>query len=161
MAKKLLKYINSYRDASGVMRHYFRKRGISQRIPLPGEPGSREFMAAYQMALEATDKPVIVGAGRDPAGSFGTLLTMYYQSVAFKDLQPQTQKNFRFILERFRSRPIIKGEALTFGHVQVKDFRRAHIAKVMDGMAETPGAARNLRNRLRRVLTFTIERELI
>jgi hypothetical protein len=49
MAKIKLKYVNGFsnRDRkSQRVRYYFRRRGM-QAIPLPGMPGSEEFMAAY------------------------------------------------------------------------------------------------------------------
>ena len=48
MAKIKLKYVNGFsnRDRkSQRVRYYFRRRGM-QSIPLPGIPGSEEFMAA-------------------------------------------------------------------------------------------------------------------
>lgn len=53
MAKIKLKYINGFsnRDRkSQRVRYYFRRRGM-KAIPLPGTPGSEEFMAAYSAAL--------------------------------------------------------------------------------------------------------------
>jgi hypothetical protein len=53
LARIRLKYVNSFANPdrkNGAVRHYFRKRGMKD-IPLPGVPGSEEFMAAYQMAL--------------------------------------------------------------------------------------------------------------
>jgi len=46
-----LKYVESFRSASGIY-HYFRRRG-SPHIRLPGLVGSAEFMAAYAAALSA------------------------------------------------------------------------------------------------------------
>jgi hypothetical protein len=49
---KTLRYVQSFVDRkSGTVYHYFRRPGY-KRVPLPGLPGSREFMAAYQDALE-------------------------------------------------------------------------------------------------------------
>ena len=47
-----LRYVQAFVDRkTGVAFHYFRRRGFP-RVRLPGLPGSREFMAAYQDALE-------------------------------------------------------------------------------------------------------------
>ncbi len=49
MARIKLKYVNGFanRDRKGNrVRHYFRRRG-QKAVPLPGLPGSDEFMAAY------------------------------------------------------------------------------------------------------------------
>jgi hypothetical protein len=44
-----LKNIDRFIDRHGKLRNYYRK-GKGQRIALPGEPGSPEFMLAYQTA---------------------------------------------------------------------------------------------------------------
>ena len=44
-----LPYVQEYRDRHGKIRRYFRRPG-SRRIPLPGRPGSKEFMTAYNAA---------------------------------------------------------------------------------------------------------------
>lgn len=46
MAKIDLPYVQVFKDRHGKLRHYYR-RGRFPRIPLPGVPGSEEFMAAY------------------------------------------------------------------------------------------------------------------
>jgi hypothetical protein len=42
-----LKYVHAFKDRHGKPRHYFRRPG-QKRVPLPGLPGSAEFIAAYQ-----------------------------------------------------------------------------------------------------------------
>lgn len=48
-----MKYVKSYRDRHGRMRHYFYRLGKPQ-VPLPGDPASAEFLAAYNAALAAS-----------------------------------------------------------------------------------------------------------
>lgn len=48
-------FVKTYRDATGVIRHYFRKKGHPS-VALPSEFGSQEFIAAYQKLLP-TDAP--------------------------------------------------------------------------------------------------------
>jgi len=48
-----LKYLKVYRDRHGNVRRYFRRRG-QKDLPLKGEPGTPEFMLAYQAATGAT-----------------------------------------------------------------------------------------------------------
>ena len=55
MARIKLKYVNAFanrRRKNERVRYYFRRRGF-KAIPLPGLPGSEEFMTAYQMVLAA------------------------------------------------------------------------------------------------------------
>ena len=56
MTKIRLKYVNEYRDRHGRVRRYFRRPGC-RAIPLPGLPGSIEFMTAYEAALAIVSPP--------------------------------------------------------------------------------------------------------
>ncbi len=71
MTRIRLRYVKEYLDQTGVVRRYFR-RGKAKEIPLPGEPGSREFMAAYQAALEqhSAPPPKPIGASRRSLGQW-------------------------------------------------------------------------------------------
>src|SRR5258708_9386015 len=56
MTRIKLRYVNEFVDQDGKVRRYFRRRG-RRAIPLPGLPGSIEFMAAYQAALAVVSPP--------------------------------------------------------------------------------------------------------
>jgi hypothetical protein len=59
-----LKFVKSYVDRHGRVRHYIRRPG-HKLVPLPGIPGSDEFMAAYASVLEAAPKATTeIGASR-------------------------------------------------------------------------------------------------
>jgi hypothetical protein len=51
-----LRYVNEYKDRHGKVRRYFRRPG-EPNVPLPGIPGSAEFLAAYAAALAKAPKP--------------------------------------------------------------------------------------------------------
>jgi len=48
-----MRYVQKFKDRHGKWRHYFRRKGYG-RIPLPGQPGSDDFMVAYQSAIAST-----------------------------------------------------------------------------------------------------------
>ena len=55
MTKIRVRFVQAFVERrTGKVYYYFRRRGLP-RIPLPGLPGSAEFMAAYQEALAAED----------------------------------------------------------------------------------------------------------
>src|SRR5690349_13681096 len=97
-----LRYIHEYKDRHGKLRRYFRRTGF-KRVPLPGAPGSSEFMDAYNVALlgETARRPAI-GASRTTPGTVNAAVVAYYGSVSFINLAPETQRTRRNILERFR-----------------------------------------------------------
>jgi integrase len=99
---KPFRYVQSFVDRkTGAVFHYFRQRGYP-RIRLPGVPGSREFMEAYQRALDSQQMPI--GASRTKAGSVSAAIIGYYDSTMFfGSLAPSTQAIRRQVLERFRA----------------------------------------------------------
>jgi hypothetical protein len=52
MTRLKLPFIKEYQDRHGRVRRYVRRRG-RPNVPLPGVPGSAEFMAAYEAAIDA------------------------------------------------------------------------------------------------------------
>ena len=96
MAQIKLKYVNGFcnRDRkSQRVRYYFRRRG-AQAIPLPGLPGSEEFMAAYHAALATLpDKSSEIGASRTSPGTINALVVAYYKSASWNNLAPDTRKS--------------------------------------------------------------------
>ena len=86
MARIKLKYVNAFanRDRKDKrVRYYFRRRG-SKAIPLPGLPGSEEFMAAYAAALAGLPD-VEIGASRTLPGTINALVVSYYGSDEWHD----------------------------------------------------------------------------
>ena len=144
MAKLPLKYVVVDVDRHGKVRRYFRRKG-KPKIPLPGLPGSAEFMAAYQLALEGKlegkDKP-----GKAPDGSFRELVEEFYRSSQFKRLHVRSQRVRMGILERFMS---TGAEVLPYGR-----FEARHLVRFMDDLQDTPGAANNLLKALRHLFRF-------
>jgi integrase len=108
LARLRLRYVNSFANTkrkNAKVRRYFRKRGM-KTVPLPGLPGSEEFMAAYQVELAGSDaaKPEI-GARRTLPGTIDALVVSYYKSDEWLNhLEEETRKTRRRIIERFRER---------------------------------------------------------
>src|SRR5260221_14486420 len=86
-----LKFVHQWvdkRQGGAKARYYFRRPGF-KRMPLPGLPGSDEFMEAYKAALagQALPRPMI-GASRTKAGSVAALVVSYFSSAQFLALAP-------------------------------------------------------------------------
>jgi hypothetical protein len=119
-----LKHVNSFRGRDGVVRHYFRKRG-HKAVPLPGLPGSEQFMASYAMALAGIgDAPKAeIGEARTAPGTINALIVSYYRSDHWRhELDEETRKTRRRIIERFRAR---------HGEKRVRLLRREHVVKTL------------------------------
>lgn len=61
-----LKYIHSYTDRHGQVRHYFRRRGCP-KVALPGTIGSAGFMKAYRDAMAGAPPVTIPARPRKPS----------------------------------------------------------------------------------------------
>jgi site-specific recombinase XerD len=143
MAVVRIPYVNTYSDRHGKVRHYFRKRG-HKAVPLPGIPGSAEFMAAYQDALGG----MALRGPRQGPGSVGALIFDYLRSPAFTNLKPASQQAYRIVLDRFGT---------MHGHRMVHDMPRSKVAAYVHEIGtDRPGMANLTRKVLRRLLGHAV-----
>lgn len=148
MTRLVLHYVHEFKDRHGKVRRYFRRPGF-KRLPLPGLPGSEEFMTAYQAALSGEAAPRIeIGASRTKPGSVSALIARFYRSAQFAGLAKSTQATYRGIFERFRA---------AHGDKRVALLGRDHIRRILEAKAGTPAAANNWLRMVRLLLDFAIE----
>ena len=142
-----LKYLKVYRDRHGTVRRYFRRRG-QKDLPLKGDPGTTEFMLAYQAAF-GTRAPAV---DETKAGTFARLIADYYRSAAFTNLKPSSQKLYRLVLDRIAER---------HGHRLVRDARRSDARKMVEEIgAAKPAMANITRAVLRLLMQYAVDAEL-
>ncbi len=148
MTKMLLPYIHEFPDRHGKMRRYVRRRGF-KRVPLPGSPGSEEFMEAYHRALDDKTAPRIeIGAAKVVAGTISDLVVRWYGSPEFAGLKDSTKATYRSIVEPFRAE---------HGDKRVATLGREHIKAMLAKKAATPTAANNWLKRMRQLMAFAID----
>jgi len=144
MTRIRLEYVHEYLDRHDKPRRYFRRPGF-KRIPLPGAPGSDEFMSAYQLALAGQPPRIEIGAGRTRPGTVNAAIVGYYSSVAFRSLALGTQKLQRSILEQFRAE---------HGDKRIALLPREFIVRTLG--RRSPSVGRNWLKTLRALLQFFI-----
>jgi integrase len=144
MTRIKLPYIHEFIGRHGEIRRYFRRHG--KRVPLPGLPGSEEFMEAYKAAMQ--HQPV--AANRTKPGSVDAAIVGYYTSLEFRALAPGTQGARRAILERFRE---------SNGQKSIATLPPKWIAMTLSKMK--PAAARNWLKALRGLTQFCVAQEFI
>jgi integrase len=146
-----LKYVHQWvdkRHGGAKARYYFRKPGV-KRMPLPGLPGSAEFMQAYQEALAGQESPrPMIGASRSKAGSLSALIASYYGSPQFLTLRPSSRATYRSIAECVRAEHGDKPVAL---------LTRKHIVAMLAKKVETPAAANNWLRTMKILMAFAVE----
>lgn len=147
MATIELPYVQRFRDRHGRWRSYYRRPGfLRATLPDPAEPG---FMAAYEAAGRDPLPARTEGAGaeRTGPGSIAALIVAYYQTAEWSDLRESTKRGYRNLLDRFREK---------HGTKSARTVETRHLEAIFQGMAPTPGAARNLRKRLCRVFRLAV-----
>ena len=145
---KHLPYVQALRDRHGHWRYYYRRHGY-MRVTLPGEPGSPEFMAAYQAASVATPLGMValpIGEKRALPGSVSRAIAGYYQHNSFThELAAETQKSRRNILEGFRRH---------YGDMPLNKLKRGHVELLLGN--KTPNMQRNWLKTLRGLMKFAV-----
>ena len=148
MANIRPRYVKAYVDRHDKVRHYVRRPG-HKLVPLPGLPGSPEFMRAYETALEAAPKPTTeIGAARTRAGSISAMIVGYLGSADFHNLAPASQQQYRRIVEGLRHE---------YGNLPISTLQRKHVVQMIDANAKAPGAARILLRTLRSLVAYAIK----
>ena len=147
MAHIKLKYVNAFANRGRKdkrVRYYFRRRG-GKAMPLPGLPGSEEFMAAYAAALAGLPH-VEIGASRTLPGTINALVVNYYGSDDWQKLAADTRKNRRRVIERFRAE---------HGDKRVALLQREHILGMLAAI-ERPSAKRHWLKAIRGLLRAAV-----
>ena len=121
-----LRYVHGFVDRTGRARFYFRHRG--KRWPLPGQPGSAEFVARYDELLRqcmASTRASNVAFG---PGTVGFIIEKYIASGDFTSKAPATIRVYRKILDRLKE---ICGGAL------IADLHERHVREIRKRFTST------------------------
>ena len=143
MIKITFPHVHSY-TKGGKRYHYFRKGRV--RIRLPGQPGSAEFMAAYEAAK--LSKPPAIGESRTVAGTMNALAAQWYQTPEFLRLAPASKKNYKRHVEGFLAKHGKHPVALAEPH---------HLREIIARFQHIPSQANALRNVLRQLFQYAFD----
>jgi integrase len=135
-----------YRNGGAMARFYFRRGG--KRVPLPGLPGSPEFMEAYGTALAGKIEASTIGARHTKPGSMAALIALYLASPKFLAKAPGTQAAYRYTLERMR---------VEHGDKDVADLERRHIEAMLARKLRTPTAANFWLSRVNVLMSLAVK----
>jgi len=147
VTKIRLPYIQEFTDRAGKVRRYLRRPGY-KRLPLPGTPGSQQFMAAYETGLAEREKP----RHKYDDGTIGALVVGFYCSSLFTSLKPSSQRLYRIVLDKFRQED---------GHRLVRDMPRRVARRIIEEIGDTRPSMANLTTSIMRCLfTYAVDLEL-
>lgn len=146
-----LKHVTVRRNRDGSLRYYFRRRGQAL-APLPNDPTTPDFMAAYQ-ALLAPAPPV-----REK--SLAWLADRYMDSPAFTSKSSATRTaRKRIIISMMRERLDPK-HAETFGMERLEKITPKHIAILRDRKGENPNAGNERLKVLSQIFKYALDQDL-
>ncbi len=149
MPRKLPPFLHRQVTRHGKIAWYFR-RGHGERVRIPGDYDSPEFLAAYQAALSGEASPK---RARGPAeGTFGWGLALYRKSQAWAALSLATQRQRDNIFKRIEA---------THGESKLTAWRRGDVAAGRDKRADRPAAARHFVDALRGLFRWLVEAEIL
>lgn len=148
MANLKIKYVDEYRDRTGILRRYFRKGG--KRLgALPGAIGSEEFMTAYAAYL--AEKPT---AAKRPVheDSLAKLIIDFYGNRLFTDRKASTRQLYRYALD-----PVSKEH----GHRSASTMTAENAEKIINKIGTArPGMGNLTLSVMRRVMKLAIKQKL-
>lgn len=148
MATIKLKHVVEDIDRHGNVRRYVRIPG-RPKVRLREQPGSPEFLAAYQRAVsEGEDRPR--QAQEAKSGSFRHLCIHYYASAVFTRLDKSTQAWRRHHLDFL---------ALHHGDKPVAMLQPKHVRKLRDELVNLPVVANIRLKALRALFSWAVEEE--
>jgi integrase len=141
MAILRLKYVHSFVDKTGRVRFYFRYHG--KRWPLPGEPGTAVFTAAYDALRQQYVQAKRGNIAFAPA-TLGNVIERYVASDKFTKRAPNTQRVYRPLLDRLKE---IAGRGI------VAELQERHVRYIRKQFL-TPSAADNVVMLIRMLWAF-------
>ena len=155
--KCTLPHVDAYRDRHGKQRYYFRRNRRSKRVKLPGEPGSAEFIRAYNDAIAAQEMqtPAVVKA---KPGSLDALRELYVASSEFENLAKTTQREIRYVLDALCATSNAQAPGKR-GDNPVEKLEPRHILAWRDKLRGKPGAANKMLRIVKAWLSFAVQRQ--
>lgn len=147
---KLPKYVQMHKDPRNPkkMRIYYRRAG-KPKIALREPIYSEEFWIDYRKAEAGEVVQHGAGTSKTIPGTINSLIVKYYASADFLDLAPATQRNYKSVLEPFRTE---------HGNKPLAGLRREHLNAILNKRALTSTAqAKNLGKRLSTLFKFALD----
>lgn len=154
----LPKYVSAYTDRHGHRRYRFRRKGISR--PLPGEPASAAFQAAYAAALAGTPPVKKNALAATPRTLRGAWIEVQ-RAVEWRQLRPISRKHQTGVANRFLALPIAPGEQTAFGDMPMAGIRRGDVKKILSRYADRPHAGEAVLRLLRKLALTALDLEWI
>lgn len=147
-----LPYI-AIKNPRGKKYYYVRLGAGEAYIPIEGAPGSKQFMASYQTAVqEGLKQRAFTEVKTFNHHKIGWLIEQYEDSAKFDGFSKWTKRNKR------HSMKII---AATFGHTPYNKLEKHHVTEHMETLKHTPSMANQFLKDFRALLDWAIDQGYI
>jgi site-specific recombinase XerC len=151
----------SYLDRHGKRRWRFR-RG-KKTIPLPHAPGHPEFEAAYMAAVEGREHKSatvhFLPISASPRSLKACWVLLKTEDPKWHELGAASTVVQTRSIERLLLTPVVEGEALLLGEVDIVDLKRRHIKTLIARKSATPHAAADVLRMLRKLIGVALDQE--
>lgn len=146
------------RDRHGNRRVYFRRLG-QKMARIRYAPGSPKFIAEYHRLLAASEvtsstKVTVV------RGSLKWLCVKYFESSAYRQLDPRTQHVRRLVLEGAWAETTQPGSTLTFGEVAYPHINAKAVRVLRDRKLDAPESGNARVKALRQVFAWAMAEDV-
>jgi integrase len=153
MSFKLPDNVRPIKDRHGRTRYRFRKKGYKSAY-IHGKPGTREFYASLAEAVEQrVEGSAVASPLKIEPKSLDDLYRRMKRTPEWK--QKTTKAAQARVYERFLNRVASNGKR--YGEKPVESVTVAWLNRILGDMAETPGAANDLRKKLTVLLEYAID----
>lgn len=139
--------VTEFQDRHGKWHLRFRAKG-QPTYYFKYKPGTEEFRAELEACRAGDAAPASRTSTRTKPGSISALIAVYYSTPAFTGLAVSSKKTYRNVLERFRQE---------HGEKSVATLQRVHIKAMLGAMADRPGAANGLLDKLRLLMQLALD----
>jgi integrase len=150
MARVKLKYVNSFPDRTGKMRHYFR-RGKMKAIALPPVVGSKIFNEHYAECLELYGPKAAPGARSGPEeGTLGYLIRQYRKkdNAAWANLTDGSKEVYNRELDWLDEH---------YGRGDLQSLTETHVRKIRERLKDRPSVADHTVDKIGMLWSFAKE----
>lgn len=159
--KFALRYVYKDRDRHGKERIYFWRGKGHPKIRIKEAPGTPAFAEAYQQLIsdDAAAEPELNDPLRLPVpGTWRWLCVEYFKSAAFKELDPETQRPRRRVLENTFDEPISPSSQRRYADMPIAALNVDAVMVLRDRKASAPEAGNSRVKGVRAVFKWALAR---
>lgn len=143
-----LKYVSEYLDRHGNWRARFRKGSVDHTFVQTA--GTPEFQAEYDTLINGL--PPQIGFNKTKRGTISALIVHYYKTPKFVALKPDTKRDYKCVIEKFRG---------PYGERLVSALQGHHIEMILAKYVDTPSQANKLLKRLKQLMKLAVRMGMI